>query len=93
MKNKLKKVAILLAVVLLATMMVSLTASAATHTERIELVTRSILLIDKSGSMDDQQKVDEILGQYDLASYDAVRYFDHRISADPDAVGGGDSYI
>lgn len=91
--KKIKKVALLLAVVLLTSMLVSITATAATHTERIELVTRSILLIDKSGSMDDQQKVDEILCQYDLASYDAVRYFDHRISANPDFVGGGDSHI
>jgi len=93
MKKKIKKTAVLLAVVLLATMMVSLTAAAATQTERIEIETRSILLIDKSGSMKDQQAVEDILDQYDIASYDAVRWFDHRISDDPEFVGGGDSHI
>ncbi len=87
MKKTIQKVAVVFfAVMVLA--INSLTATAATTTETIELETRSALLIDRSGSMNGTA-----VGQYDLASFDAVVYFDHRLSTDSEFKGGGDSSI
>lgn len=93
-KNIKKMVALLLAVVVL-TMALSLTAfaSEATETKTIELETRSALLIDQSGSMEEQKAVQALLGQYNFASFDAVVKFDHRLSTDSNFVGGGNSHI
>lgn len=92
-RNHKKVAAIFFAVVLLITVF-TLTASAATTTtQTIELETRSVLLIDKSSSMEKQQKVEAVVGQYDFASYDAVVNFDHRLSTDANFSGGGNSYI
>ncbi len=91
--KKFKKTAVVLFAVVLLVSSTIFTAAATTETKTIELETRSVLLIDKSGSMEDQQKVDQILGQYDPSSYDAVVNFDHRISTEDSFVGGGDSHI
>lgn len=65
-----------------------------TITREIELTTRSALLVDRSGSMEDIENVNEYLAKFDTSKYDFVGYFDHRqISVDPDFEGGGDSYI
>lgn len=92
MKN-MKKLAVLLAVVLLASMLVSITATAAFTEKSIELETYSALLIDKSGSANKIEAVETVVGQYDFALYDVVVPFDHRISTDSNFAGGGDSHI
>lgn len=69
-------------------------ATQQTVTREIELITRSALLVDRSGSMEDIENVNEYLAKFDISKYDVVGYFDHRqISVDPDFEGGGDSYI
>lgn len=69
------------------------TAAFASFTTTIELETRSALLIDRSGSMDDQAAVEAILGQYDITSFDEVVYFDTELSTVDTFTGGGDSNI
>lgn len=80
---------VLIAVVLFGSAI--LTASATSTT--IELETRSALLIDRSGSMDDQAAVEEVLSQYDFNSFDEVVYFDTGLSTSDSFAGGGNSSI
>jgi len=94
MKKNLKKVAVVFFAVVLLLVATTITASAATtETKSIKLETRSALLIDKSGSMEEIAAVESVIGQYDFSSYDAVVNFDHRISTETNFVGGGNSHI
>lgn len=84
---------IAVAVVILLLISAPIAASAATTTQTIEVETRSALLIDKSGSMEEQKAVEVVISQCDLSSYDAVVYFDQRLSTKEDFTGGGNSHI
>lgn len=101
-----KKTTMALAIILVLAFVLSLTATAEaapdfgevhspdTEIHTIELETRSVLLVDRSGSMGDREKVDDYVSQMDTVSYDVVLYFDDKQSStDPTYVGGGDSYI
>lgn len=89
-----KKIITLLVILVLAAMPIStLAAEAETETVSVELTTRSVLIIDRSGSIKDQEEVNAIAENV-TASYDAVVYFDDgQISVDPEFVGGGNSHI
>lgn len=91
MKMSIRKLLSVLAVVLIVASIP--TAAFASSTTSIELETRSTLLIDRSGSMDDQTAVEAVLGQYDLASFDEVIYFDTDLSTSDSFTGGGNSSI
>lgn len=81
---------VLIAVVLIATVFTS-TAYATTTT--IELETRSALLIDCSGSMEDHPPVELILRRHNITAFDAVIYFDTEVSTENGFAGGGNSGI
>ena len=81
---------VILAVVLFA---ISTIPTAAAQTQSFELTTRSILLVDRSGSVEDREAVDAIVSKLETASFDAVGYFDTEVSADSAFAGGGNSSI
>lgn len=91
-----KKINSMFIMILAVIMIVSTTATtafAATN-HRIELKTRSVLLVDRSGSMKDREKADSILDRLDPEEFDFIGYFDdNQISVDPSYKGGGDSHI
>lgn len=90
MRKSTQVAALILAVVVLVSAF-SLTAAATTT--QIELETRSILLVDRSGSIEDREAVDAIVSKLEVASFDAVGYFDTEVSADEGFAGGGNSSI
>jgi len=95
-KNKKVLVAVLATVLVLAfstVLAVPAMAEDLVLKDTIELRTRSVLMVDRSGSMEDQEAVKDLLAEWDLGSFDAVVYFDHRISIDEAFSGGGDSHI
>lgn len=84
--------ALILALVVLFAL--ATTAAAQTVSTSVELPTRSILLIDKSGSMEDQKAAQAKLASLDLEEFDAIRYFDSAaITADEAYTGGADSSL
>lgn len=92
MKNLITKVATLFAVVILAISMTSITAFATT--QEFETRTRSALLVDRSGSIKDQEEVNSVMSTLDKSEYDFIGYFDDsQISLDPEYKGGGNSAI
>ena len=95
MKKLSLMLSVFIAVILFATASfpTAYATTSATFTRTIELETRSALLVDRSGSMDDKNAVEQILSQYDIASFDEVVYFDTSISTDSNFTGGGNSSI
>lgn len=92
MKRTLEKIVVVLAVVLITITALPITAVAATS--EIELQTRSALLVDRSGSVKDQQVVNSVIDTMDKAEYDFIGYFDDsQISLDAEYQGGGNSAI
>lgn len=60
----------------------------------LELRTRSILLIDRSGSMTERSIQEQVIARLKKEKYDVISYFDSEvITKGPDYVGGGDSNI
>ena len=96
MKNKVKKVVkLLLALVIFISAFV-ITASAETQTQTIKIETRSVLLIDRSGSMEETQ--DRLAFEHYIreayAPFDTVVYFDSKqMTSSADYKGGGNSSI
>lgn len=69
-------------------------ATAQTFSTSVEIPTRSILLIDRSGSMEDREAVEVKLASIDLEAFDAVRYFDSaNMTPDESYSGGYDSNL
>lgn len=87
-----KIISIILAVML--ALGIATTAAAQTVSTSVELPTRSILLIDKSGSMEDQNAARAKLASLNMEAFDTVRYFDSAaMTADEAYTGGADSSI
>lgn len=87
-----KKILVLLALIFVLSSLFALNCFADTQT--IELSTRSILLVDCSGSMQEQEAVNKLLAQIDVSKYDEIVYFDHRgVQTDESFIGGGNSHI
>lgn len=83
---------VLLAVMPITTLAAE-TEEVQTQTVTFELTTRSVLIIDRSGSIKDQKEVNTVAENV-AASYDTVAYFDDgHLSVDPDFAGGGNSHI
>lgn len=84
---------VFLASIMPITALATETEEAKTETVSFELTTRSVLIIDRSGSIKDQEEVNAIAENV-TASYDAVVYFDDgQISVNPEFIGGGNSHI
>ena len=86
----------IIAFILVLVVILGLATSAAAQTvsTSVELPTRSIILIDRSGSMEDQKAAQAKLASLDLEAFDTVRYFDSAaMTADEAYAGGADSNL
>lgn len=100
----LKRALIFVMVLILTLGMVPMNAMAATYTDEIELDTHSVILVDRSGSVKNREKVDAILQEINPEKLNPETgemekefpevHFDSRgIILDDTYVGGGDSPI
>ena len=96
-KKSIATAVLLFIVILFATVNASAAGAFETiSTETFNHQTRSILLIDRSGSMKDAHTtVEEFESKIKTESseFDSVSFFDTRTETDPDFVGGGNSSI
>lgn len=89
----LKRALIFVMVLILTLGMVPMNAMAATYTDEIEVETRTIILVDRSGSMKDREAVDKIMASLDTEDV-TVAYFDsHKLTLDENYNVGGNSSI
>ena len=92
-KYKTARALILVMVLILTLGLMPLTANAATYTDEIELETRTIILVDRSGSMKDREAVDNIMASLDTENV-TIAYFDsHKLTLDENYNVGGNSSI
>lgn len=89
-----RTIAVILTALVTLFVLFPVAVNAATYTEEIELETRSILMVDRSGSIKDIDAVNAILASLDMDAYDAVMYFDAQdFSLNPEYAGRGNSPI
>lgn len=90
----LKRALILVMVLILTVGLMPIAAHAATYTDEIELDAYSVILVDRSGSVKNREKVDAILQEINPNKEIPEVHFDSRgIILDDTYVGGGDSPI
>ncbi|MBR3887676.1 MAG: VWA domain-containing protein [Clostridia bacterium] len=92
-KYNLKRALIFVMVLILTVGVMPLTVMAATYTDEIEIETRTIILVDRSGSMKDREAVDKIMASLDTENV-TIAYFDsHKLTLDENYNVGGNSSI
>lgn len=89
----LKRALIFVMVLTMILGLMPMSAYAATYTEEIEIETRTIILVDRSGSMKDREAVDKIMASLDTENV-TIAYFDsHKLTLDENYNVGGNSSI